>query len=234
MARAVRLDQLRTDARLYADQRHGGATPFVSDTELDRLINLKLAELYDRIVAAGGHEYYANEHPLSVNSGQARYTLPSLFYRMLSVTLEWADRDHEVVRDLAHLQLASDYRNWSTWCSWSPKAYRLRGGNLEFFPTPTSAVTARLQYVPVFSDLEEDSDTFDGVNGWEKLVAVGVAIEMRIIEQNDYADLQALYAEQLERIEAMAADRDNHPKQVIDAYPEAEGSRIWWPRGTVA
>lgn len=232
MAKTVALSQLRTDARLFADQRHGGATPFISDTELNRLINLKLAELYDKLVMARGHEYYADEGTLSIVASTARYNLPATFYEMLSVTLEWGLRDHEPVADLAHVRHASEFRNWSTWSGWSPKAYRIRNAQIEFFPVPSSSVTARIQFVPAFTDLATDGATFDGVNGWDKLVTLGVAVEMRAIEQNDHADLDVLYGEQLERIEALAADRDANPKRVIDVWPDAYNNRnTWFPRG---
>ena len=56
MAASVTLAQLRTDARLYADQRDAGSGPtiFISDTELTRLVNLKVRELYDLLVEARG------------------------------------------------------------------------------------------------------------------------------------------------------------------------------------
>jgi hypothetical protein len=56
MARTVTLSQLRTDARLFADERASVAGDFsnspINDTELNRLINLRIAEFYDMLVSA--------------------------------------------------------------------------------------------------------------------------------------------------------------------------------------
>lgn len=230
MARTVTLSQLRTDCRLFADQRHGGATPFISDTEMNRLINLKTAELYDKLVAAGGHEFYAKDAAIYTISGISEYSLPDDFYQMLSLIAEWGSMDSEALTDLATLALAPQYTNYSLWGSGSGKAYRLRGKKVRLYPTPNTRTTLRINYVPCFVDMVEDDDEFDGVNGWDKLVALGVAIEMRMIEQNEYADLYALYTEQLDRVEAMAADRDKNPKQVIETYPESVTRLNWFPR----
>ncbi len=234
MAKNVTLAQLRTDARLYADQRHGGATPFISDPELNRLLNSKLAELYDKLVDAGGHEYYASESTVSVVASTSTYTLPSDFYRMISVVAEWSSNDFQELDDLSSVSHAPDYQNFGNWGSGGLQGYRLRAGNIRLYPTPTKATTLRLQYVPACPTFALDADTFDGVNGWEKLVTLGTALEMRIIEQNDFADIAGLYAEQLERVDALAAKRDNHPKRVVEVYPEQRDDRLYWiPRSRV-
>src|SRR5690348_3999057 len=177
MARAVTLAQLRADVRLYADQRvPDEANAFVTATELNRLVNLQLAELYDLLVAARGHEYYAADSTIDLTPDTAEYDLPEDFYQLQSVAIEWAADDHEPVNALNHQQdiwrFASSQQ---TWDRWTRKAYRIRNGSIEFFPTPRGAATVRLRYIPVHVDLAEDDDTFDGVNGWEKLVALGAA-----------------------------------------------------------
>ena len=229
MARTVTLTQLQTDCRLYADQRPGGADAFVNDTELTRLINTTITELYDLLVAARGHEYYIDEDAISVVSDTSRYNLPSDFYQLFSITLEWSSDDHEALSAFDSIGERADLNNLTDWGQWNPKAYRLRGSQVEFLPMPSSAVTARLQYVPTFTDLSGGGDTFDGVNGWEKLVTLKVAMEMRTIEGLPYSDLERLYEWQLERIQGLAADRAAEaPKVVGQVYPEGSNG---WPRG---
>ena len=229
MAKAVRLDQLRTDARLYADQRPSGASVFINDTELNRLINLELGNVYDLLLAARGHEYYADEDTVSVVSGTSRYNLPATFYELLSATLEWSSTDHEPVADYTVPDRAQ-FTNLGTWARWAPKGFRLRGAQIELLPTPTSSVTMRLQFVPAFTDLSLDGDTFDGVNGWEKLVAMTVGKEMRVIEGKPHNYLDNLIREQRERIETMAADRAAaHPRVVRDVTPEQGITPFYYP-----
>lgn len=220
MASSVTLAQLRLDARLYADQRPGSATSFITEPELTGLVNKKIRELYDMLVAARGSDYYATEGTIAIVAGTSRYNLPSDFYELSSITLEWSSNDHELmfpvgsVRERIHYEGVLPQNNWSRY---SDKGYRLRAAQLEFLPVPTGSVTARIQYVPVFTDLVADGDTFDGINGWEKMVALGVAMEMRVIEKRASNDLASMYGEQLARIETMKSERDAEaPKEVVD------------------
>ena len=47
----------------------------------------------------------------------------------------------------------------------------------------------------------------EAVNGWDELVALGVARRMRMIEEQPYGDIQKLYDEALERVVQMAGHR---------------------------
>jgi hypothetical protein len=216
----VTLAQLRLDARLYADQRPGSSNSFITEPELTRLVNTKVRELYDLLVAARGSDYFATESTIAIAAGISRYDLPADFYELSSITLEWATNDHELMFPVGSVRERIKYEGvlpQNNWSRYSPKGYRLRAAQLEFLPVPTGSVTARLQYVPVFTDLAADGDTFDGINGWEKMVALGVAIEMRAIEKRAAADLVQLYAPQLERIETMKSERDAEaPKEIVD------------------
>jgi hypothetical protein len=220
VASSVTLAQLRTDARLYADQRPGSTTSFITETELNRLVNIKIRQLYDLLVAAYGSDYYASESTIAIVAGTTRYNLPADFFQLASITLEWATNDHELMFPVGSVRERIHYEGvlpTTAWSRYSPKGYRLRASQLEFLPAPTGTVTARLQYVPVFTDLVADGDTFDGINGWEKMVALGVAMEMRAIEKRPSSDLAALYGEQLERIETLKTERDAEaPKEIVD------------------
>ena len=223
MAASVTLAQLRTDARLYADQRDAGSGPtiFISDTELTRLVNLKVRELYDLLVEARGGDYYASEAVIAIVAGTARYPLPDDFYQLLSVTLEWAPQRAELLWPVGTMRQRVPLQNWTQWGEREPKGYKLRSTLLELLPMPTGAVQCRLQYVPAFADLIADGDTFDGINGWEKMCAVGVALEMLAIEKRSNGKLEQAYAEQVQRIETMKSERDAEAaKEVVDVNPE--------------
>jgi hypothetical protein len=220
VASSVTLAQLRLDARLFADQRPGSSTSFITETELTRLVNTKIRELYDMLVAARGSDYYATETTIAIVAGTSRYSLPSDFYELSSATLEWTSNDHELMFPVGSVRERIHYEGvlpQNCWSRYSPKGYRLRASQLEFLPVPTGSVTCRIQYVPVFTDLSADGDTFDGINGWEKMVAIGVAMEMREIEKRPSSTLAGMYAEQLARIETMKSERDAEaPKEVVD------------------
>jgi hypothetical protein len=220
VASNVTLAQLRLDARLYADQRPGSSTSFITESELTGLVNRKIRELYDMLVAARGSDYYATESTIAIVSGTSRYSLPADFYELSSITLEWTSNDHELMFPVGSVRERIHYEGvlpQNCWSRYSPKGYRLRAAQIEFLPVPTGDVTARLQYVPVFTALSADGDTFDGINGWEKMVALGVAMEMREIEKRPSSTLANMYGEQLARIEAMKSERDAEaPLEVVD------------------
>ena len=240
MARSVTLAILRKNARLYADQR---GRKFVEDDEANRLINLALAELYDRLLAAQGHEYYEialtppTAEAITTADGTATYNLPDGFYRMLALDLAWATDRLEPVPALASIADRARF-NGMGWGEFTPKAFRIRGAQLtgepavlELFPTPTSAVATVLRYVPAFTDLANDSATFDGVNGWDRVVALRVAIEMRAIAGLESTSIQRLYEAELQRIDELATDRAaTHAPTIRDVSPEGNFFDDWYRR----
>ncbi len=235
MASSVTLAQLRLDARLYADQRPGSATSFITESELTRLVNMKARELYDMLVEAHGSDYYATEATVAIVSGTTRYSLPADFYALSSVTLEWTDLDHELLFEIGTHRQRTPLEASRQWSRYEPKAYKLRASQIEFLPEPRSDVTCRLQYVPVFVSLVADGDTFDGINGWEKMLTLGVAMEMREIEKRPSASLASMYAEQIARIETLKAERDaESPREIVDVQ-RMRGRRGWmgnpWDNG---
>lgn len=229
MASSVTLAQLRLDARLYADQRPGTSNTFISEPELTRLVNMKARELYDLLVDARGSAYYATEATLAIVSGTARYSLPADFYQLDSVTLEWSDQDYELMFPVGSTRLRVAYQStWNQWSRFDSKAYRLRASQLEILPTPTSDVTCRLQYVPTYVDMAADGDTFDGINGWEKMLTTGAALEMLSIDKRTNGQLAQFYAEQLKRIDDMKTERDAEaPKEIIDVH-RLRARRGWY------
>lgn len=227
MARTVTLGKLRGLARLYADQRPADETnAFVNavgtttTAGVNDLVNLALCELYDDLVKAGGSDYYRTVDPIAIVATTSLYSLPATFYQMLDLRLEWAANDVEPVGSVKDRDYYK-YKNANLWGTWSPKGYRIAGTQIEILPTPTTAVTARLAYVPACPVLVNDSDTFDGVNGWEKVVALKVAMELRAIEGTGFStDLEKLYRMEKERIEGMAGDRAAEPDSVTDVLPD--------------
>lgn len=226
----VTIDQIVTDAKLYADSRPGGATAHINDaTEMIRLVNQSLKKFYDLLISKRGQEYYITSTTLSLVAGTATYNLPDAFYELGSVTLEWGSTDHEIVRPLPSLAARSDYTPPLTWNRFTKKGYRLRGAQagtvqIEFLPTPTSAVTARVQYIPVMTELAT-GQSIDCINGWDDLVALDVARKILSIKGNSkqLALVVEMLAERKEEVEGVADDRDaNEPAKIRDVQPEGD------------
>lgn len=225
---AIQLQTLRADCRLYADQRD---SEFLSDAEINRLINRQIRELYDVMVEVGGHEHFADDTTISIVAGTAGYNLAADFYQLEAVQLEWDTDDTEPVDALNHQAEIWKFTNYTeSWDRWTPKAYRITGGQIVFYPTPAAAVTCRYYYVPTFTDLSLDTDTFDFVNGWEEMVLCGVAATMKDIEEEGSGRfMRERFQEQRERIQGMADDRDaSQDVQVRDVRRR----RVWYPSAT--
>lgn len=233
---AVNRAQLRSLARLYADGRPGGANDFIpdasvgaNDASFNTLVNSCIAEWYDALVAARGHEYFLTETTLSIVAGTATYTLPADFYQLLSARLAWGPTDIEElspvgVRDRTQLSMMT------TFARWTPKAYRLRGTQaagvrtFELFPTPptgSTAVTCTVRYIPICSLLTDDTTTFDDANNSSELVALKTAIKYRTAAEKPIGHLEKLYNECAARISALADQRNaNTAEQVGQVFPE--------------
>lgn len=233
MARAVRLDALRDDCRLYADQRPGGASAFISDTELTRLVNQEIRQLYDRLVLARGQDHYLDTATITLVAGTATYALDADLMQMVWMGINWGAGNLEEIPTWQHAEYAT-YQNWQSWTQGSPKAYRMRGtSTVEFVPTPTAAGTVEYRFVPAFTDLSADSDTFDGINGWEEAVVLPVAMKMRVIADQDMNDLGRLYERVSQRIDEMAAGLSNEPKRIQDVSGRGARMGVPFPRGKV-
>ena len=233
---AVNRAYLRNLARLYADGRPGGADSFIPDSDsstnavsFDTVVNGCIAEWYDAMIAARGHEWFAVDSTLSIVAGTATYTLPADFYQLLSARLEWDATNKEELEPVG-VRNRTDYDMVTTFSRWSPKAYRLRGtqsGGLrtfELFPTPptgSSAVTCKIRYIPICALLTDDTTTFDDANNYSELVALKAAIKYRTIAEKPLGNLSQLYAECAARLSALADQRNaNTAEQVGQAYPE--------------
>jgi hypothetical protein len=219
MSKIVTHDQIVADAYLYAAQVPGPSA-FVTPDQALRLVNLACGEFYDLIVSARGHEHYIDETDITTIAGQERYDLPPNFYEIFAVTILWGPQDVEDVPAYSAIRDRVRYLNGLQWARRNCKAFRLRGQDvIELLPVPTSECTLRIQYLPVFADLTEGG--FDGINGWERMIALRTAIDMCAIAQRDSGALANLYATERQRVIDMVTERAaEHPSQVRETFPE--------------
>ena len=65
--------------------------------------------------------------------------------------------------------------------------------------------------------MTSDSDTVNGVNGWEEYIVVDTAIKMLAKEESDTRYLERQRERLLQRIEVMAQNRDyDQPESITD------------------
>ena len=191
---------------------------FISDSELNSFINASYAELYD-ILVSRFEDYFTTTSSHTVSAGSSSFAVPSDFYKLRGV-----DRQIGASNDYyALLKFNFSERNWRnrrlnrTLFGQSNINYRLVGNNVELVPEDHAAGTYKLWYVPVYTTLTLDSDTIDGVNGWEEYIVVDGCIKCLEKEESNTATFERQKAKLEQRIEEMASLRDlEQPERVTD------------------
>lgn len=180
MARTVTLATLRQKAQQRADMEN---STFLSTAEWNGLINDSAAELYDLLVDAY-EDYFKSTYSFATTANTANYTLPADFYKFLG--LEQVTGTNQTI-------------------TCEPFEYAERN---HYQLYNSAGITFNLDYVPACPLLVADTDTFDGVNGWEEYIVIDAAIKARIKEESDVTDLGAQKAAMAKRIEDSAPNRD--------------------------
>lgn len=232
------LGQLMTAVRQRADMTTAGYAPsltgtafFVSEPELISYINQSYFELYDLIVAAFGNNYYvASPYQFTTDGVNEMFALPADFYKLLGVDLsltggtpgswltvrgfEFNDRNRYSVPNFQAFYGVTNLR------------FRLNGNSLWLTPTPSSGQVMQLWYIPRLTTLAALADTADGISGWTEYIIVDGAIKCLQKEESDVSILLAQKQALIQRIEAMAENRNaGPPPKVVDNLT----GDVWWP-----
>jgi hypothetical protein len=192
------LSELRLQSQQRANMEN---SQFLSTSEWNANINKSIEELYDILIEKFGSSYY-EAPPFSITTDGTNYlfALPSDFYKLLGVDL--------LVNGSPQLYVPLD-------------SFMLgeRGQNPYQGGIPAAGQTIRVLYAPRFVELVNDTDTFDGISGWDEYVIVDAAIKAKDKEESDTSSLERRKAALIARIESAAANRDaGNPKTVRDVY----------------
>ena len=209
---AVTVATIRTNAKAFADMEK---SKLVSDTLWLNFINKGYKRLYDLLVSKFEDYYVGDPTAFTVVSGASSYSLPADFYKLRGVDRDIGGGEYVEIFpfnfvDRNRKRLATRFRSIET-----RVRYRIVGNKLIFTPADLAPGSYQLWYVPRATDLTQDSDTVDGVNGWEEYIELDAAIKALIKEESDPSALMAERAKIEERIETMAANRDVGQSHVI-------------------
>lgn len=189
MARTVTLLNLRTWARQLADVE---SDPNITDTELTALANRHVTEVYDALIDAGPPDYYAASTTVASEDGTTAYALPADFRSMV---------------DLFAIESATEVR----------PVPPMRNGERGRYKPPTAAWNFTLEYIPTPTLLSANGDTFDGVSGWEELIANLMARDVMVKRDTDPSVVINTIDRLNARIATRARSRDRgHPRYVTD------------------
>lgn len=195
MARSWTLAQIRLRAKRAADMEN---STFVSDPEWQDIINAELCEVYDMLVQAGPPDYYSVTQGYTTVAGTLAYALPADFR---SATVCYAKENVDQRRPLLEI---NDYRR-----AW----YR----------PPQAAYNLELEYVPAPPTLVSDSDTFDGVSGWEELIVAMSARDALMKEESDLTQIEGKIANLKGRIKTASSQRGAGPQYITDV----DSANVW-------
>lgn len=210
--------------RLQAQQRCDRVnSTFVSTTEWNTYISQSCKELYDLLITKYGDEYYLQvPYTYTLTGGQQYYPLPSDFYKMFLVEVALNTNDPNSYVTLRKFQKIQqnlwNYPNVYTFYGITNLRYRIEGNQIHLVPMPTGGQTLRINYAPRPPVLMADTDTFDGISGWEDYVVVDAAIKAMNKEESDVSVFMAQKQALLARITEVAENRDiGEPQTVSDS-----------------
>jgi hypothetical protein len=209
------------------------ADNFITDSELNRYINMGLSELWDLLIEAMGHEFYLAVSTLSCSSangnGNGKYSIPCDVVVMRRVEVVGDNNYRYEARPANMHDLRSQdgddllYRAGFTHGEGGVR-YRLMGEidrssggwtqQIQISPYDWTG-TLNLYYVPNAPTLDDDEDVFNGVNGWEDYICVDAAIRCLEKEESDTAALQIRKNKLEQRIRTIAEARDDGWPEVI-------------------
>jgi hypothetical protein len=222
---AETLSSLRTRVRARADMKNSN---FVEDSELNQYINSSYQELYDILVTSFEDYYTLPPVAFSIASGSNYYELPSDFYKLRGVDSSLDGSNYYTMQpfDFANRNkfnqslLVMNSANYY-------KQYRIVGDRLYITPEDDAAGNYRIWYVPKAVTLGSDSDTLDGINGWEEYIVVDATRKCLAKEESDTSFLVQEKEMLRQRIIAAAARRDaGMPKSITDVNSSFDVSYV--------
>lgn len=193
MAKRITLSQLRTNIRNIGEWR----SAYIGDSELNTYINQSCYKFY-ALMASLDPLRYIKQSVVSVSSGTSEYNLPDDFFKTVGIAVENDDQDGYHVID--SFKWEERYNTDLTSTKTNTK-YIVKGSSgsigdtadtqdgyhiLQLMPVPTYSANILVDYLPAFTDLSNDADLFDAINGiglaW---VTNDVAIDCCAKEETD-------------------------------------------------
>lgn len=229
MSHNVAISELKTRIREVTNQDTSVPTNHhVLDSFLLRRINVYAAKLHSMLCRALP-DFLAREADFATIANQTEYPLVDDFYTIISVRADddsqvWQLPRYNMQRELADLhQLGINGSSTiHQYC------YRIVRDKMHIRPTPTTAGhTITYVYNPAYADKVADTETIDGINGWEEYIVQEVAADVCQRDETDPALHLQRAAQMRAEIEALAYDRDEGPEYIQDVLGDGD---MWQPR----
>lgn len=181
---SVTLDDIMIQCR---DRSNMPSDDFISNTELIRLINRSYQTLYDLCLDSMGAEAFLDGYEFSTVAGQTEYSVPDNFYKFVGLDLQYSSVWHTLTK-YNHAD-RNKYRNATEFIvDGKPRIrYNVKKSTIDLLPTPESAHSCWLGYVPQLTALSNTSDLIDaGIpDSFTEFIVTDVAARMLIKEESD-------------------------------------------------
>ncbi len=217
------LAELRNEVRETGGYRRSTS---LTDAILNKFINRGIAAVHEILVKHNPDFIMVRTNPdLTTTPGSADVALPGDFYKLRGRPLlvrggrilkihEFEIDEEGDFEDIAVFgNDGVDFR------------YMLQAGNLRLVPAPTTTETIRLWYLPHATELVDDTDVYNGVNGHESLVIEHALFRAAKRDRRPSGD-HAETIKELERqlLSALEARDQSGPDYLVD---HGRGWPLW-------
>lgn len=179
-------------------------------------INQGVKELYNLLVNAN-QDLYMDSDDITVTAGTIEYSLDAEFFKSLGVDKLLSTGKYAAIRRFNNAD-----RNQRV-----ELRYRIMGSKLRLSGPDDWSGTLRHWFIPAATALSDDTDTFDGINGFEDYVINYCLIKAKTKDDEDLGELPGIKKDLEQKIKDTMQDRDEgEPDQVRDvsgAYAENKG-----------
>lgn len=173
----------------------------VDSDDVDAILNSELAVL-DELLIEAYQGWRVTTSTLTITAGTDSVALPATFFQAVDLE-EYSDPT--TPRQLPRIEFM-DRTNPPDW------GWYVYGALLYVRPMSKAPGTYRLWFVPTFTSLAADGDTYDAPNGWEVHAILGAAIRLRNMQELSATGLEQRQASVAERINNAARKRQGRRK----------------------
>lgn len=210
---SAKLSELRTDAKHFANMT---GRNFVTDEEWNIYINHAIKDFYNKITTIE-NDYYLKPATLTVSTTDS-IALPSDFWKLRAVDAKLGGLWHDIKKFNLKERNVGQTNTLYLSNSAPQFKYRLIGSNIVLRPQPAQNTEIKLWYYPVLSELVNDDDTFDFINGADDYVSMSAAVKALIKEETDYRPLEQQVMKLESEIFKIANRDDSAPEKVTDIH----------------
>lgn len=203
MALTKTLAEMRTDIR---DKGGYHRSTVFTDAKLNRWINEAIREVYDLLVQKW-EDYYTERQVLYTAAGFEEVPLPSDFYKIVGL-FKVVGTDQEVPLRKSNIREMVGRTDAYVGVYGRSYLYRLQKKRLHLRPVPTGADVLHLYFIPYPLELEDDTDTWDTINGYERLIEEKVLLRCDLREEKPTVERERVIQQMEDSIRRAADARD--------------------------